>query len=166
MTLKGGLVLTLPLCLVLVFGCEKGNPNAPATVTGKVTYKGEPVTAGIVTFNPKKEGPAPSTTLNADGTYSLTEAPAGDFTVTVDTESTNPDRKLPTYAAPSGKAGASNSTPGGSGGTSSTPPGALKPTTSAGKYVKIPKKYSDPKSSPLSATLGAGKQVKDFSLED
>jgi hypothetical protein len=157
MTLKGGLVLTLPLCLVLVFGCEKGNPNAAATVTGKVTYKGEPVTAGVVTFNPKKEGPVSSATLNADGTYSITEAPAGDFTITVDTESLNPDRKAPAYGPPGAGAG---------GGSSPPPPGVAAAPSSAGKYVKIPKKYSDPESSPLKATLGAGKQVKDFSLEN
>jgi len=159
MTLKGRLVLTLPLFLVVVFGCEKGNPNAPATVSGKVTYKGNPVTAGVVTFNPKKEGPVSSAPLKEDGTYNMTEAPAGEFTVTVETESANPDRKTEAYGAPPG-AGAGA----GAGGGSSPPPPGVNTATAPGKYVKIPKKYSDPESSPLKATLGAGKQVKDFPL--
>jgi hypothetical protein len=155
MTLKGGLVLALPLCLVLAIGCDKANPHAPASVTGKVTYKGNPVTAGTVTFNPNSEGPFSSASLNEDGTYTINEAPAGDFTVTVDTESFNPDRKKATYG------------PGGAGaGATSPPPAGVKTATPTGKYVKIPKKYSDPKASPLTAKLGAGKQTVNFPLEE
>jgi hypothetical protein len=156
MTLKGALVLALPLCLVVAIGCDKANPHAPASVSGKVTYKGEPVTGGTITFHPKTEGPSPTTTINADGTYTITDSPAGDFTVTVETESINPSKKAPQYPG-AGKAG---------GATTSSPMPGSPPTAAAGKYVKIPQKYADPKTSTLTAKLGAGKQTVNFTLED
>ncbi len=72
-------------------------PTPQASVTGKVTYKGEPVPAGLINFIPKTEGPSATGSLIADGTYSITDAPAGEFTVTIDNESLNPDKKLPQY---------------------------------------------------------------------
>ena len=167
MTLKGRSVLTLSLFLVVVFGCEQGNSNAPAKVSGKVTYKGQPVPAGVVTFHPKTESPFAAASLNEDGSYTITEAPAGEFTVTVETESINPDHKTPTYGPPGAGAGAGAGAPAGEG-AGALPPGFtdLRKTTAPRKYVKIPEKYSDPKTSSLSAKLSAGKQVKDFSLDD
>ncbi|HBI43626.1 MAG TPA: hypothetical protein DDY78_12370 [Planctomycetales bacterium] len=157
MTLKSKLVLVLPLCLVVVYGCEKANPNAAASVTGKVTYKGQPVTGGMLMFNPKTEagGVVSPASLNPDGTYSLTEAPSGDFTVTVDTESLNPDKKAQAYPGSGGKEM-----------PSSIPANAPKATLPEGKYVKIPKKYSDPKESTLTAKLTSGKQTLNFELAD
>jgi hypothetical protein len=168
MTLKGGLVLALPLCLLVATGCGGGNenPHAPASVTGKVTYKGEPVPAGLVNFIPKTQGPSATGSLSSDGTYSITDAPAGDFTVTVDTEYLNPDKKTQAYPG-AGKAGAgatSSPMPGG-GGTSSPMPGPAA-VKAGGKYVKIPAKYADVKQSTLTAKLNAGKQTEDFKLED
>ena len=159
MNLKGGFALTLPLCLVFAFGCQNGNPNTPASVKGKVTYKGEPVPGGRVTFVPKAEGVAPTAILGADGTYSIADAPAGDFTVTVDNEFLNPDKKAPAYP---GSAQAGNN-PMGSGPPPGAPAAAAAPT---GKYVKIPKKYADAKESTLTAKLAAGTQTQDFKLED
>ena len=146
MTLKGGLVLTLPLCLLAACGCGGNeNPHAPASVTGKVTYKGEPVPAGLINFIPKTEGPSATGSLIADGTYSITDAPAGEFTVTIDNESLNPDKKLPQYPGTS-KAGVSGPTsspmPGG-GGAASSPMPISAPVKATGKYVKIPAKYAD-----------------------
>ncbi len=62
---------------VLLSGCGGG-----ATVSGKVTYKGDKVTGGNVTFSPvakdgAKAGTPVTATLNADGTYSVTGATAG-----------------------------------------------------------------------------------------
>ena len=39
----------LALALALLAGCQR-NPNAPASISGTVTYKGEPVPAGSVVF--------------------------------------------------------------------------------------------------------------------
>jgi hypothetical protein len=153
MTLKGQLALALPLCLVVVFGCK--NPNAPITASGKVTYKDAPVSGGNITFQPKKEGPPYSRPLAADGTYNLADVPVGDYTVTVETESINPERKQETYGQP-----------GGGGAPPVGPMPAGYKLTNAGKYVKIPAKYADPKTSGLKATLGTDKKSQDFPLTD
>src|SRR2546421_12867772 len=81
------LVLLVPLCLALalVFGCSKRNPNAPASVNGKVTYKGAAVPAGTITFNAKAG--KYTTSLSTDGTYSSSDLPIGEMVVTVETES-------------------------------------------------------------------------------
>jgi hypothetical protein len=157
MTLKSRLVLALPLCLFVVFGCDKTNSSTPASVSGKVTYKGEPVSGGVLMFNPKPgtAGVVSSTILNPDGTYSVAQAPSGEFTVTVDTEFLNPDKKTQAYPGSGGKAM-----------PSSTPPPSKAPPGAEGKYVKIPKKYSDAKTSTLTAKLTSGKQTVNFELTD
>jgi hypothetical protein len=154
MTLKGSLALALPLCLVVVFGCgDRKNPNAASTVSGKVTYKDAPVSGGNITFKPEKEGPVYFRPLAADGTYSLTDVPAGNYVVTIETESINPSRKKPTY----GRAGV---------GAPPAEPIPASAVTSAGTYVKIPAKYADVKTSGLKATLGGDKKGQDFPLTD
>jgi hypothetical protein len=132
-------------------GCNKGNPNAPSSVSGKVTYNNEPVTAGNVKFY-TSEGAEYNCAIKPDGTYSGTDMPAGDLVVVIETESANKDIKKPTY---------------GGGGGMQSPVG--KPGESAqggGAYVKIPKKYSDKKTSGLKETLSKGKNTKNFDLAD
>src|SRR6266511_1068749 len=104
---KSHLVLALPLVLALAAGCVN-NTNVPSKVSGKVTYKGQPVTAGNLGFYPK-EGGVYSIALNADGTYSQAGLPAGDMDVTVETESANPNKpQAPQYG---GKMGAGAASP-------------------------------------------------------
>jgi hypothetical protein len=165
----GGAALTAAL---LVVGCQGGNPNAPARVTGRVTYGGNPVTGGSVTFY-YKDGVQLTFVIDPDGTYEAIDVPAGDVTVTVETESVNPDnpankkgdygmtgggmgakygRKGPVAKAPKGKGAQSSPIPEGA--------------TSEVAYIKIPKKYSDPKASGLSASIKDGKQTHNFELTD
>ncbi len=183
MTLKGRLLLTLPLYAALVIGCSKGNPNAPATVTGKVTYNGAPVTGGMVVFHPK-EGGMYTAAISPEGTYSVSDLPIGDATVTVDTESINPNAKMPEYkggnSGPGGGVGkamysqmmggtkGSKGAPGGQSHKaekmSPMPEGANK--AGGGTYVKIPEKYKDPEKSGLTTTLKRGSQTYDIELKD
>src|SRR5262245_681756 len=97
MIAKGRLLLALPLVcgLLLLAGCKRGNPHAPARVTGKVTYKSAPVPGGTITFH-APDGTQYPTNIGPDGSYGV-ELPAGDLLVSVETESLNPDRKIPTY---------------------------------------------------------------------
>lgn len=46
------------LAAVLVVGCADSNAHPTARVTGKVTFDGQPVTGGAVTFSPKSTGAA------------------------------------------------------------------------------------------------------------
>ncbi len=151
-TLLGAAAL---LALPLV-GCTH-NPQAPARVGGRITYKGSPVPAGTVMFHTPDKGIYPGP-LNAEGTYEILDVPTGELVVTVETETINPKKKAPDYA-------------GGKGAKMYAERVAAEGNTAALKappqqYVRIPPKYADPKQSPLRATLQAGRQSQDFTLTD
>src|ERR1700720_3799155 len=85
---KRRFLLVLPLFLGLALGCGTPRGNAPSSVSGKITYKGAPVTAGNGIFYPK-EGGAITMAIGPDGTYSGTDLPLGEGDVTIETESAN-----------------------------------------------------------------------------
>ena len=88
-----GATLLLVAAGALVLGCKSENPNAPGRVSGKVTYNGQPVTGGTVTFHSKKDGAKIPVSISSDGRYSAFDIPDGEMDVTVETESLNPDRE-------------------------------------------------------------------------
>jgi hypothetical protein len=153
---KSRLFLVLPLLLALGVGCVN-NTNVPSKVSGKVSYKGQPVTAGNISFYPK-EGGVYSISINGDGTYAQAGLPAGDMEVAIETESANPNKPAaPQYG---GKMGA---------GAASPMPRdiATGSTPAAGPYVKIPAKYGKRETSGLKVTLSKGNNSgKDFDLTD
>jgi len=63
----------------LMAGCAG---RASGDVSGKVTYKGKPLTTGSVAFIPR-EAPPVVGRIEADGTYVAHGVPAGEVTVTV-----------------------------------------------------------------------------------
>jgi len=139
--------LFLPaLLLVCMIGCSR-DPSRSASVTGKVNYKGQPVTGGTMTLYVGEAGYP--TGLSPDGAYSLTQIPEGEGTITVNTDALNPNK--PKYG---GKAG----------GMSPMPEYAAE--KAKGAYVKIPAKYKNKATSDLKVSLKAGKQQKDFDLTD
>jgi hypothetical protein len=160
------LIPVLPLFLVLALGCS-GNKNAPSTVSGKITYKGEQVTKGTVTFHPA-EGPPYPIAIGSDGTYSMTDVPTGDMVVTVETESAK-QQTMPTYGGRMGKQAEAEANKGEAKGRMG--PGGGSPAPSdfqqgGGKYTKIPDKYSKKETSPLKTNLTRGKNTFDIPLED
>ena len=61
-------------CVFLLAGCGAGEVKPPTSpVTGKVTYKGEAVKTGTVTFLPVK-GSSTTAEIKPDGTYSMNAA--------------------------------------------------------------------------------------------
>lgn len=62
--------------LVSVSGCGSGYPTT-STVSGKVTFGGQPVTEGMIVFQPKHGRPALGT-IRPDGSYVLTTFREGD----------------------------------------------------------------------------------------
>lgn len=66
--------LMLPVLLGLLCGCTK-EPNPE--VTGKVTFKGQPVPNAVVFFNPES-GPASGGATLQDGTFKMLTKRAGD----------------------------------------------------------------------------------------
>jgi hypothetical protein len=130
------------LLLLAASGCGR-----TASVTGTVTFKGEPVTSGAVTFY-GPGGRVDSSQIDENGKYAVAKAPVGEVKVTV--VSAAPRRG---GDVPKGK-----EVPEHPGRSKSSPP-------KAGKAVPIPGKYKDPESSGLSYTLKAGSQVINIDLK-
>jgi hypothetical protein len=158
--LKLRLAVLLLLALALVAGCRRS--AAPAKVSGTVSYKGQPLKAGNITFHSDKG--SYSATIDSDGSYRMSSLPTGTMTVTVDTEFLNPDKKSPGY-------------PGGAGGKAAAVdaerlaaerkmgmPAPPSKEEMAARYVKIPKEHASAKTSKLTVTIEPGKQVKNFDL--
>jgi hypothetical protein len=128
------------LLILAAAGC--GPPTA--TVTGKVTLKGAPVTAGAVTFHGENKF-VQSAVIDANGAYNISNAPVGPVKVSVASAK-------PRAAPPGGKA-ATAKHPGDKGGAAAV------------AAVPIPDKYKDPNQSGLNFELKAGEQVIDLPLE-
>lgn len=154
---------SLPLFLLVLSGCNTS--TTPANVHGKITYKGEAVPAGSLAFHLPEGGMFPYALL-ADGSYSGSDLPLGEYVVTVETESANPKGKSAKSYDQKQKAR--------EGGDPDDYMKKMKergqvPNESpgnAGPYVKIPAKYSDKKTSPLKANLVNGNNELNFELTD
>src|SRR5262249_6874919 len=144
------LVLLLPL-VILAWGCGSKNPNLPAQVSGFVSYKGVALKGGKVIFLSRETNASFSAQIDKDGAYRIEDLPAGEMEVAVDTESVNPERKKKNQ--PDGQRRMRQF-------KNYRPPGSPPPPSEAEAkeaYRPIPKKYSNPKTSGLTATLKEGK---------
>lgn len=143
-------ISVIPLAALLVLVCwgtgasAEDAPAKTATVTGKVTFRGQPLPRGTVAFHPEKGKPIKAK-LQEDGTYEAKKVPVGKVRLTVETESLKPAPRKP--PAPGGK-----------------PPAPPAPAP-AGKYIPIPVKYADPRTSGLTLDVKEGKQVHDIVLD-
>jgi hypothetical protein len=148
MTIRRQLLLTFALSLILLCGCGKSK-SKKGELTGTVTYQNNPLTAGTVTIHTDQG--IFTCPLSEEGKFTATDLPPGDWPVTVETESANPKKKLPQYK-------------------DRAPPIAAPPKDlggpRGGEYRKIPKKYSDKKTSKLTVTVGEGKKEDTFELKD
>jgi hypothetical protein len=140
------------LLLLLTLGCNRG--PLPSRVSGKVTKNGSPVKGGTMAFH-AKEGGVYRTAIRPDGTYSITDLPAGQMDVTIETESVKPSKKA-TY----GKAKASKNP------IISKGPEGQAPQGEPAEYVPIPLKYGAKATSGLNVTLSAGEQEHNFELTE
>jgi hypothetical protein len=144
--MHSGLTRVLALCLSatlggLVLGCGDGEDAHPATVPvqGKVTYKGEPVPKGTITFQPDGGRPAVGE-IQPDGTYQLSTfgdkdgAIPGPHKVMIIANTGDPT-KMPSS------------------------PGYVVPKD------LVPKKYADLKTSGLEITVSKDKTAYNFDLE-
>jgi hypothetical protein len=137
---RGGLALVLGLVLALLgmqAGC--GGPKR-APVSGRVTYKGNPVKTGRVMFLSTNGVPAAGE-LDGEGRYKL-QAAVGENTVTVESRGLGkPLAKQPPDAGP----------------------GYVK--TAPGKLL-IPERYFSPMNSGLKFTVQGGENTANFDLTD
>ncbi len=139
--------------LFALLGCAGGNPNAASSMSGKVTYKGEPVGGGTVRLDKEgatqKEGNKMSMNLSPDGTFNGTDIADGEYTVEIETESAKGN-------APTDYKGKKMQ-------SSPIPQTA---TVVKATYVAIPKKYAKKDTSGLKIKLEKGKNEKNFDLTD
>jgi hypothetical protein len=99
--------------------------------------------------------PYPST-ISPDGTYAVADIPVGELIVVVETESVNPGRKGPTETQDYKRRMAA---------VQPSPNGPSGGAADLSKYVKIPEKYAKEKTTPITYTVKAGRQVYNIELE-
>ncbi len=138
-------------------GCGSGIHYEHATVHGKVTYQGKPLTLGSVLFvpvEPPKEGsvqPA-SGEIKSDGTYELkSEADAGAILG---------EHKVVVFAMDSGSSAKDTAK------AADAAPSPAGPAKAARLKSLVPKKYADPTTTPLTKKVVAGDNTIDIELTD
>ncbi len=139
-----GIVILGVLSATAGFGGSKG------TATGSITYQGQKLKGGTVTFVNAQKDAFPCE-INENGDYSINNLAPGEYVVCVETESLKPPNPMVLRGKP--------------------PAGAEKPANSpdwedrAKRYVAIPATYSDPEQSTLRCTVKGGKQQYDVPLK-
>lgn len=149
---KSRVTSLLTCALLFVIGCEQ-----PGLVSGLVTLDGDPLTTGVITFNPTAGGPTAYGAIGTDGRYELHTGAAqglaaGEYIVTVAANAAAP-------AEPSQPPSTAEST------AESAPEAEEAPP--AGPPVLpllTPEKYADLDRTPLRATIKGGEQVLEFHL--
>ncbi|MES2789328.1 MAG: hypothetical protein V4719_06880 [Planctomycetota bacterium] len=128
----------LMLCAAVVtsFGCSGSDHKITGKVTGKVTYQGAPVTAGVVYLNSSTTGTGGTGVLGEDGKFTIAEPiEAGEYKVTVTPPPPPPPR------------------------ADQAPPPPVA------KVTNIPNKYWTEAKSDLKATVDEGDNVLEFDLK-
>ena len=76
------ILLGLLGCVYWCAGCGSG-ASLTGSVFGKVTYNGQPLTTGVVTFVNEKTGSGASGGLDSSGTYSIRLIRTGEYNVSI-----------------------------------------------------------------------------------
>lgn len=133
---------------VALAGCGP-TPPPTGTVSGLITYKGQPVTAGTVTFRNDDKGLVAGMRLDSEGRYELRYAggkkiPVGDYGVVI----SPPEPYLPNAAELATAAASADA----------APPPVASPV--------IPKRYRSPQTSGLNFTVNPGPNTFDLDMND
>jgi hypothetical protein len=146
-----GCLTSALLVLLTALGCGPGS----ATVSGRVTYQGEPLTAGdLIIYG--ANGQIQSGQISADGTYAIYKAPVGDVKMAVLTPKELPPQRPEPAGVPQGKKG----------GRKKTLVNVEVPAPPPVKIVPIPDRYKEPDKSGLNFTLKRGEQTIDLNLKE
>jgi hypothetical protein len=137
---------TLSVCV----GCDSGPPIAP--VVGTVTYKGQPVPEGTVTFYPQAGGRPAVGQIQSDGSYNLAYLKPGDGAV------------LGAYKVAIESRRVTNVAPGPKSFTEELAAEGAPPPPPVKVEWLVPEKYSSAESSGLTATVEDKSNVIDFKL--
>jgi len=149
--------------ILSILGCSDDGLGKRYAVTGKVTYKGQPVKRGSVIFNPEKEeGRGASSDIAEDGTYSLTTQTPGDgafpgtYKVTIVSKSVDMEKVEAASKKLAEKAGVK----------ATMPDPAMLARQSRVTKSEIPAKYASQDRSGLTREVKAESNTFDFALED
>jgi hypothetical protein len=128
-----------------IAGCNGSRNNI---LTGKVTFRGQPVSYGSVIVL-CEDGTLHTGNIQPNGTYSVTDLPAGPVKLAViSPEPPDPQDQRP-HPLPPGAPGA--------------PPADLPPIDRS-RWFPLPEEYSDPRKSGKTATVSSGATVCDIEL--
>jgi hypothetical protein len=141
---RSPLTLLLPLALVGLSGCAGG--DLPASVAGKVTYRGKPVTSGVVVLVGEDGKVSQPASVQPDGTFTIAHAPAGKVKVSLD----NPRPVVPHVPAAARSASVDEE--------------AREAAAQARLYVPTPPKFKDPDQSGVTLDLHRGSNTCDIAL--
>jgi len=130
------LLVVIAIGIALISGCGSSDKLARYRVTGKVSFQGQPVERGEITFADPNAGQVNSSPLGSGGSYSL-EIPAGDFKVSI----------APPLVETKG--------------TGDSPPDQVPDPA----VKNIPKRFWTQEKSGLTAQVAKGKQNFDFDLK-
>jgi len=136
---RGGLLLAL-----VAVGCAPPT----ASVSGTVTFKGQPLPSGTVLFH-GADGRVEHSLIDGEGKYTVVNAPLGQVRITVQAHAAAPPG-LPSKGGKPPAAPAELATSG--------------KETRDGKFVAIPPRYLDPDRSRLTCTVSAGPQTHTIEL--
>jgi hypothetical protein len=141
---RGRLGWLLCLAALLAAGCGK----TTAQVSGKVTYRGRPVTSGAVTFLGKDGKAGDTGQIQADGSYVVARAPVGPVTIAVVTP---PPPDYSQAASQGGSLAADEEVKAG--------------LARAARHVAVPAKYRNPQESGLTFEVRPGPNAHDIDLK-
>lgn len=86
-------LLGLLTCMSLLVGCGASAPPT-GSISGKVTYHGQPLTIGVVTFINEKAGSGASSELDASGSYRIAMIRTGTYNVAICRRPPAPGEKM------------------------------------------------------------------------
>ena len=147
------------VCLLIAVGCN-GGPKV-SSVTGKVTMDGAPLSGATVTFSPVKGGTGSAAvgTVDASGAYKLTDmkstnigsgAVVGDYNVGI--VWFKPDDNDTSRSSGASAAGVMTAD-------------KAAASTAGGPKLALPTAYQNPETSGLKASVKAGENNFDFTLD-
>lgn len=172
MTLHAPIASLFVGLLIFATGCSG---DKKSKLSGTITYKNEPVKAGMI-YLTNDAGAGYSSPIQSDGAYVVTDIPPGSYSVTVETESINPDAKGSSPAAAKGgnyaggmvgknaKMQDEYAQQMGKGG--GAPGGGPSREELLKRYTKLPAKYAVKTTSDLKVEVQSGATLKDFPLTD
>jgi hypothetical protein len=141
--------LSVVIWILLLAGC--GGPSRPETVpiSGRVTYGGQPVVSGQIVFYPEPIGSGRQAigAIGPDGRYTLTTFDSGDGAVLGRHRVTIKSVRV-SAGPPSAQEAAEQ----------------MRQGRDLGVEWLVPKKYSRPNTTPLTAEVKRGKNTIDFDL--